>query len=641
MKLSDDVKQLLKPKEQPASILALRDRCLKLVRMSRNDMAKSYAAWDEAYNTYKATKYNDEEDQHAEERDEPTKMVMPLAFTQVEAFISFAYLLFTQNKYFFQLGFRGAEDALIRQFSEEILQRDLDHNKFNVLLIKWLRCIGIYNLGIFKNVWTTTTSNIPSKTDNIYDYGKEASYTEVTTYQGNEITTLSPYSFFPDTRYPMSEFQKGEFCADEKEMSRASLEELEANGHVIGIKHLRELSKETLQARGDLANTRLPSISDHFTRSNNTSLPKDSIIDVQIDLIPKSFKQGESFPLGKYDKPVRYFVTIANDDRVIAITPHGYLHNQFTYSLAEMSPDIMQTVGDSMPTSLEKVQDIMTWLVNSRVTSVSRSLQHNVICDPSVVDVESLRSRSPVVFVKKNTPRGGINDYFKPLPPVDTTANHTQDMQTFNSIAQLVWGINDNAMGQYNSGRRSASEARVVTQGAASRLTTLNSSIYSDGIIPLGSQMLSNLRDGVDENEFDAVYGLGMNEIDEVEKQKVFIAFKSNPTHLARMTDLIVFDGTLPSEKVFLAQSLQEILVALLANPEAAQLFNLSPQKIFEQIQELRGVRKLSRFSLTPNPTTDAGQIIDTTGAITTPNGIPSTNQVPLLSNGVGANGRT
>ena len=57
-------------------------------------------------------------------------------------------------------------------------------------------------------------------------------------------------------------------------------------------------------------------------------------------------------------------------------------------------------------------------------------------------------------------------------------------------------------------------------------------------------------------------------------------------------------DSTLQSEKGFIAQSLQELLVAVINNPVAAQQLDIDPRAMLEEIQYLRGVGNVGRFSL-------------------------------------------
>jgi hypothetical protein len=75
--------------------------------------------------------------------------------------------------------------------------------------------------------------------------------------------------------------------------------------------------------------------------------------------------------------------------------------------------------------------------------------------------------------------------------------------------------------------------------------------------------------------------------------EEIFTLFKADPVAIAMSEDFFVFDGTLPSEKAFLAQSLQEILMTLFQNPEVAIALGYTQemmQELFNQIYLLRGV---------------------------------------------------
>jgi hypothetical protein len=167
---------------------------------------------------------------------------------------------------------------------------------------------------------------------------------------------------------------------------------------------------------------------------------------------------------------------------------------------------------------------------------------------------------------------------------------------------QIVTGVNDNAMGQYNGGRRSATEARNVSAGAAGRMKMHAHLIWEQMFDTLGHQMLSNLRQELSMDFFSKIVGQGkvdpMTGQSNIEQR--YAAFKGTPEEVICSSDYFTFDSTLQSEKGFVAQSLQELLVAIISNPMAAQSLNLSPQKMLGEIQFLRGAGDVARFSLTP-----------------------------------------
>jgi hypothetical protein len=80
-------------------------------------------------------------------------------------------------------------------------------------------------------------------------------------------------------------------------------------------------------------------------------------------------------------------------------------------------------------------------------------------------------------------------------------------------------------------------------------------------------------------------------------------AFKGDPQEVVRGADYFTFDSTLQSEKGFMAQSLQDLLAAILqSDPTAAARLTreVDPAKIVEEIQYLRGSGNIKRFRYTP-----------------------------------------
>ena len=80
--------------------------------------------------------------------------------------------------------------------------------------------------------------------------------------------------------------------------------------------------------------------------------------------------------------------------------------------------------------------------------------------------------------------------------------------------------------------------------------------------------------------------------------QARYEVFKGTPEEVIGGGDFFTFDSTLQSERSFVAQSLQELLVAVINNPEAAQMLDIDPRSMLNEVQFLRGAGNVSRFSL-------------------------------------------
>ncbi len=85
----------------------------------------------------------------------------------------------------------------------------------------------------------------------------------------------------------------------------------------------------------------------------------------------------------------------------------------------------------------------------------------------------------------------------------------------------------------------------------------------------------------------------GMPTLPKYTIEELYALFHADPITIATSEDFFVYDGTQPSEKAFLAQSLQEILMSLMQDPNIAAMLGYGPEQIralFDQIYLLRGV---------------------------------------------------
>lgn len=106
--------------------------------------------------------------------------------------------------------------------------------------------------------------------------------------------------------------------------------------------------------------------------------------------------------------------------------------------------------------------------------------------------------------------------------------------------------------------------------------------------------MLSNLREGLTLSSYVRLFGLQKDPT-----LQTYVEFaKVNKEDLVGDYDFEIFDGTLPSEKQYIRQTLEEAMQALMAQPELALMLGFDLRGIFLEIMELGGVRNPERFRL-------------------------------------------
>lgn len=614
--MDKSVKNELNKQEPSAFHVAVLQHAKKLVDRSRGHMSSHYDDWDMRDETFQGKRRPDEEDRKSSHKGEPIKMTAPTTFAQVMTFVSFGFLLYGQNPRQFELTASGEEDWELnkKEDTELVLDRDCRKNTWSAKRFQFFLDIGKFGLGVMEGSWSEEYQNVslPS-TETDESYGaptitETVNKQRILKFQGNRIRNISPYSFFPDTTLPMSRLQEGEFVAVEEPYTWTQLKRMESDGEVAGLKWVTGMNESAYNERSKV--TRM----DGFKASKGNERGRVvCVTKMQVSIVPKDFQLddgSEGKPLGPEDYPVKYHVWYANDQRVIRCEPMNALHDRYTYVVGEYLPDMHHLVNVSMADLIDRLQSMISWFINSHVASVKQMISNRLVVDPAGVDMDSLRSGDPVILLKRGKSQSGAERWVHQLNVADATGNHMSDADRILALVQMVTGANDNAMGQYNGGRRSATEARAVTSGAASRMKTQFTVIFDTAVGPLGQMMLTNARQSLTFETFlrvvgrppaEDVQGLAM-------MQQRFDTFKGELEDVVGEDDYFIFDATQQSEKGYIAQSLQEFLVALISNPQAAVLLDIDPKALFDEINTLRGNGPMKRFSLQKRLAAEAQQ---------------------------------
>lgn len=614
----DTINELKKENGKSELHKSLLDYSTALIKMSRSKISRSYSSWDLQNSVYHGERYFDREDIEQSKKGKPVKMVVPNTFAQIMTFSSFLFLMFKQNRNFFELTPTGNEDyGTKEQDCELILERDLQRNKWSTLLFQHLLDVGRFGPAVLECSWTRKLTRayitpepqvINYQGANIEVHGN-SEWQEYVKYEGNLVRSVSPYRFFPDMRHPLVDFQKGEFCAAEEEYSMTDLYALEAAGEVAGVQHIQPLTTDWTKIRGVDTRTSLTGMMDGretaWLYGPSQSQGVALVTKMQVRLVPSKFKIGpDEKKLGPEEFPVLYHLWYANDNRVIRCEPAGWWHDEFGWTVSQFTPDMHETVSLGLADLIYRLQDVISWHINARITDVRRNMRGRLVVDPAGVDEGSLNGEGDI-YLRKNVSKSGVDRWVKQLQSSDVTSGHMQDSEILSKLMQVVTGVNDNLMGQYNSGRRSAQESRTVLGGAAGRMKLHGHLIWDGGLGPLGKMMLSNSRQSLSQDSFTKLIG-NPDPTDQeavADAMKRFKDFRGTPEEIITGDDYFTFDSTLSSEKGFMAQSIQELLSAILtSDPMAARKLtrDLDPSKIVEEIQYLRGAGNIKRFRYTP-----------------------------------------
>jgi hypothetical protein len=581
-------------------------------------MCKYHDSWDNYDWIYRGYRISDKNDRDARSVGEPAKILVPVTYAQTQTAISFILSTFMQREHFFELRGMGPEDDKLVFALESDLTYQLNRTGWPIKFYQFLLDAFKLGFGVVKCDWTedyakmrtlnrVPVSNVFTKLAGLLGtkaseedirYTMVESIDEVLQYQGSRIRSVSPYCFYPDPNLPISQFQEGAFAAHEEEKTLSELQQGEGEIYFGTDKIDTKIPRDVFEFRSRRAGKTFGDISVEKYVVGKRDKEQDGVIftEVVFSMSERQVKEKFGVNLGSSSKAQKWMVVLVNDSKVVAFQPLGYLHDQFPYSLIEYSPDSTSFYNPGLSETIYELQGLITFFLNSHVLNVKKIVQNRLIYNPQYLEVEDLIKGATHIRTR-NTPTGDLDRVVKQLQVSDVTARHVDDLTTLMSILQVVTGINDNALGQYSTGRRSATEARNVNAGAAARLRMHAVLAWFQGVEPLGRMMLANTRQGRSKEVYEAIVGTRALE---APFEQVILA---DANKLAGGYDFLPYDATLPSDRQQQANMLMELFSVLISNPQSIAMLQKDPSKLLNYIAELFGIKNLHDFSLNPDQT--------------------------------------
>ena len=574
-----------------------------MVRTSASKMQELWTGWENVDRIYRAIRVADDADKDATKKGQPAKTIIPLGYAQVQTAAAFLFDSYVTRQDLFEFAGVGPED----QNGDLNLLKDLNYQakKAAVLPKIYLNLLdGLkYGVGIKKTDWRVKREKrrvMREQTGMLASLGaalgmtlpKVESVEDLVTYEGNNVINVSPYSFFPDPSVPLARFQEGDFVAHEEERTLQSIKILEGT-QFFGTEHLKAEYNEAWK------NERPRRSGAGFT-VNTMSLQENKVhglvvlTEVQFTLNPTEWKDKLELDFGTMNAE-KWVAVIANDRRIISLQPLNYLHGDFTYDLWESSPDHNFFANGGLIDSIQELQSMVSWLVNSHVSSVSQTIRNRFLVNPMHVHVEDIENNRIAIRVKP-TYSGDLERAITQLNVTDVTANHFNDVASIMRFIQVTTGVTENAQGIYSSGRRSAAQTRDVNGGAALRLNTLGSLHSFGSFEPMARQFLANTRQNRSKEVYQQIVGASAL------KYPFESVYMTDPSKVAADYDFKSYSYTNPNEKEMRIKNITELVGILISTPQASVMLNKDPGKLITYLAELNGIDNIERFNAQPSP---------------------------------------
>jgi hypothetical protein len=470
----------------------------------------------------------------------------------------------------------------------------------------WLYDTLKYGAGAIEEYWCdeqvqfTTIEEAPDPTDPMGEKTiKQQVRVTMPGYSGNRIANIRPTDFLPDPRLPVGRFQEGEFVFVRKKLSWETIVKRQKQGYYMNIDALKGASRSSNYfAAGQ--NQRVAS---------NLQTPEDNmtIVDTSIEgsehpavvyvyegcvsIIPAEWKLGNS------DFPEKWMFTITQDkSTIMGAQPHGAMHCKFPYEVLEAEVEGYGTWGRGLPDVIEPVQNTLDWLINQHFFNVRAALNNQFIIDPSKIVAKDAEDGGPG-FVYRLRPEAygtDVRQYFHQVPVADMTRGHVADMQTMLGIGERITGINDQIMGVLNAGgRKTATEVRTSTGFGVNRMKTLGEYMSGTGFSNHAQKLVQNTQQYYQDSKKFKIAG---NLLTDMQPGAAKNFMQVDPQTIQGFYDFVPVDGTLPVDRLALANLWKELLLQMRTVPGLTMQFDLG--RIFAHVANLAGIRNLNQFKI-------------------------------------------
>lgn len=588
------------------------------IEAAENRWSQRHDRYRESERLYRAFRNPDAQDQNTRD-DELTqgveKIVVPYSYAVLQSMLAFMMSTLTQRKPIIPVEAKGGHDARAAMLMEMLLDSQCNdmNPSYTLCLYQGLLDAFRYGVGIKKTLWTIEEwpefqREVVPVVDPLTGQGagmeERLTKRPVIAYEGNRSMNVSPYDFLPDPSRPLADFQRGEFVFHRFRRSRTELRQSERQGMYAGLKFLGKKGQQAGYGNGfssdsgsDNARIMQMDSMENQPATDEYGEPYVTLHEGWCLLYPERLE----LPLGTgYDEEPTgeaeiWVITIANRSRVIRAENANLPARMFPFDIYEPNYDWHSPANHSMIEVHRGLQYYYSWLFNSRMQAVRKTLNNEMVIDPGMVNELDLLDPEPGRLIRLNREvwgDGRAKDAVFPIPVQDVTQGHLQDAAVVQNLIQTVMGSSNIMMGMPNPGRRSATENQGQMKMTAGRMAMLLEIWAQQSGKPHAKLMAKNTQAFLDLTHPIAV-------------RQPFASILGGP-YIQVTPDMLAgdfqypfTDGGLPTDRTQEASVWKEFLMAgMQANP--AMMQNLPWMTILARWLRAMGIRDLQSFGVSP-----------------------------------------
>lgn len=588
------------------------DYVMERVNVSRDRRAKRAENWKQSEELF--TSYVTETDADAIRRTRRDQNGVP-QYTTVTIPYSYATLM-TAHAYWtsvflardpiLQMQGMNGEAQTSEQAVEAMLQHFIIAGRNLTSYFIWLMDQGKYGEGIMGTCWDVERSFIPEVREVPRMFAgvpipgtkrREWTSREVIGYQGIRNFNVRPADFLFDPSVTLQSFQRGEFAGHEAYVPKIKLIDGEALGRYYNVDKVEGRQRSMRTQKQTSLVSDLPGSGTGVSTDVKGKPQGVDLIEITVELAPRSLG------LAPRDFLEKWSFTIANDSVIISAQPQGFWHNEFMYDALEYEVEGYNVSKRGMLEMLRPLNVTLDWLINAHFYNVRKTLNNELIYDPSVLMEKDVKAPGPgkLIRVRPDSYGKDVRASFFQLNTADVTQGNIKDAMLIIEMMQRLTGVNDAVMGMVNSGRRSATEIRTSTSMAVNRLKTQCEYYSAMGFSPHGSRMVRTAQQML-QGQPGRYYRTVGNQAERTER-----FLQVGPDEIAGQFDYLPVDGTMPIDRSAQATVFGQLLQQMAQIPPVAQQYDWV--RLMGFAAQLMGVRNLERFKVNVVPDATAQQM--------------------------------
>lgn len=527
-----------------------------------------------------------------ENRGEPkyTTIKLPYTFALLMAAHTYLTSVFLGRNPVHQFSGRHGETEAQVQGLEALIGYQVDVGEVLGPYYLWFYDALKYGIGVIEEYWEQETLQYAYIQNAPNSEKKALVRVQSVGYEGTKICNISPRDFLPDPRLPVGKFQEGEFVFVRKRLSWETITRRKAQGYYMNVEHIKAGMQDFAGGTGGESQLERPQDASTFYEHTFDEDHPFLVPSYEgcVTIIPSEWGLGDS------DFPEKWMFTITGDlATIIGAQPHGAMHCKFPYGVLESEVEAYGTWNRGLPDIIEPVQNTMDWLINQHFFNVRAALNNQFILDPSRIVTKGAEDGGPG-FVYRLRPEAygqDIRTFFHQVQVADVTRNHITDMQTMLGIGERITGINDSILGVLNAGgRKTATEVRTSTGFGVNRLKTTAEYMSATGFSQHSQRMVQMTQQYYTAEKKFKIAGSLIAEMGT--QAEPFLNVK--PEDIQGFYNFVPVDGTLPVDRLMLANMWKDILLQLRSVPPLMAQFDMG--KIFTHLANLMGVRNVGQF---------------------------------------------